>query len=78
MNENTNDFFLLILEKPPSFACHRTKPFTQQGTITYTTCNVRNNGMNARTGKFTVQVNTNVLKCEKKFDSFSNIQLLLR
>ena len=48
---------IFISEKPPSFACHRTTPFTEQGTITYSSCNVRNKAMNARTGIFTVEVN---------------------
>ena len=44
--------------KPPAFACHRTTPHTGVGIITYTICNVKTQGMDASSGKFSVDVST--------------------
>ena len=63
---NEFTYFYFIVEKPPSFACHRTTPHTREGIITYSSCNIQNNGMNARTGKFTVQVSISQHHVQKK------------
>ena len=49
---------LEVLRKPPAFACYRTTPHTGVGIITYTSCNVKNQGMDANSGKFSVDVGT--------------------
>ena len=44
------------LGRPPAFACHREKSSKQAKEITYDDCKVITDGMNPRTGIFTVKV----------------------
>lgn len=45
----------LFSERPPAFACHKTKSHTSQGIITFSGCNVPTPGMDPSTGIFTVK-----------------------
>ncbi len=47
--------FLRTPEHPPAFSCYKSSPQWNEGTIKYTNCNVRTDGMNKRTGIFTVR-----------------------
>ena len=46
----------ILAGRPPAFACHKTSPNTRNSVITYDDCKVETNGMNPRTGIFTVKV----------------------
>ena len=52
--KNNNN--LKNLGRPPAFACHREKSSKQAKEITYDDCKVITDGMNPRTGIFTVKV----------------------
>ena len=56
MYEGTYSNFAIDTGNPPSFACHRSTPNNVAGIITYTGCNLQTNGMDPKTGVFTVEV----------------------